>query len=78
MIDNSTVQCKDFPIVETDAQHNTYQLRPLKDGSLHRVLKNFPTEDELRQLGETFGAQQMAFRMLDNFWYVEYALPNLG
>lgn len=35
---------------EEDDAGNTYEVRVLDDGSRHRVLKNFPTEDELRSL----------------------------
>ncbi|MFG6447938.1 class I SAM-dependent methyltransferase [Roseateles sp. BYS180W] len=73
MIDNSTVQLQDFPIAETDAAGNTYQHRALRDGSVHRVLKNFPTEAQLRTLLAPM-AQGVQFRALDNFWMVEYEL----
>jgi demethylmenaquinone methyltransferase/2-methoxy-6-polyprenyl-1,4-benzoquinol methylase len=43
-LDNSDVQCRDYPIVARDAEGNTYQDRRLKDGSVHRVLKNLPAE----------------------------------
>lgn len=36
-----------FPISERDTDGNTYQTRTLNDGSLHRVLKNFPSADEV-------------------------------
>src|SRR5262245_45300458 len=48
LLDNSEVQCRELPIVERDAHGNTYQDRQLRDGSVHRVLKNFPSETELR------------------------------
>lgn len=70
-IDNSEVQCREWPIVETDARGNTYQRRQLRDGSVHRVLKNFPAEDELRRLLSPF-ASNVSFRPLDNFWLLEY------
>jgi len=70
-IDNRTVQLQDFPIEETDAEGNTYQHRPLRDGSVHRVLKNFPTEAELRALIRPV-ASACTFRPLDNFWWLEY------
>ena len=76
LIDNSDVQCKDLPIAETDAHGNTFQHRALRDGSVHRVLKNFPSEDELLALAESLGAKQCQYRMLDNFWYFEYELPD--
>lgn len=72
-IDNGLVQQKDFPIAETDAEGNTYQLRQLRDGSIHRVLKNFPTEDEMQLLLTPY-AKRFAYQQLDNFWLCEYEL----
>jgi demethylmenaquinone methyltransferase/2-methoxy-6-polyprenyl-1,4-benzoquinol methylase len=72
-IDNSQVQLRDFPIAETDDEGNTYQLRQLRDGSAHRVLKNFPTETELREL-LAGRCGQVTFRELQNFWLLEYEL----
>lgn len=74
MIDNNAVQLADFPIAETDADGNTYQRRQLRDGTVHRVLKNFPTEAELRRLLEPL-ARTIAYRDLQNFWLLEYELP---
>lgn len=74
-IDNSMVQCAEFPIVETDGHGNTYQQRLLRDATTHRVLKNFPSQTELEALAEGFGASRTEFRVLDNFWYFEYDLP---
>ncbi len=73
-LDNSEVQCKDYPIVEVDADGNTYQSRPLRDGSSHRVLKNFPSESELSHIAKTYGAAQCSYRALENFWLFEYTL----
>jgi demethylmenaquinone methyltransferase/2-methoxy-6-polyprenyl-1,4-benzoquinol methylase len=73
-IDNSEVQCKDYPIVEVDADGNTYQDRPLRDGSSHRVLKNFPSEAELSEIAKTYGAARCSYRALANFWLFEYTL----
>ncbi len=71
LIDNSEVQLRDFPIAERDAQGNTYQMRRLKDGTMHRVLKNFPSRAELEAMIEGFGARP-AYRDLQNFWLLEY------
>jgi demethylmenaquinone methyltransferase/2-methoxy-6-polyprenyl-1,4-benzoquinol methylase len=73
MIDNSTVQCLELPITETDTRGNTYQQRRLPDGSVHRVLKNFPTEAELRALLPA-DAADAEFRALENFWVLAYTL----
>ncbi|MDZ7652755.1 MAG: class I SAM-dependent methyltransferase [Burkholderiaceae bacterium] len=73
MIDNSAVQCRELPITETDARGNTYQQRRLPDGSVHRVLKNFPTQAELLALVAPC-ATDVQYRDLDNFWLLEYTL----
>jgi len=74
-IDNSDVQCREWPIVETDSHGNTYQRRELRDGSIHRVLKNFPGEAELAQLLSPF-ASALSFRQLENFWLLEYEVAD--
>lgn len=73
LVDNNEVQLKDYPIVETDTEGNTFQLRQLRDGSLHRVLKNFPNESDLLSLLSKF-SESVAYRRLENFWMVEYEL----
>ena len=75
LIDNGTIQLQDFPIGETDPDGNTYQHRTLRDGSTHKVLKNFPTESELRSLFEPF-ALNVIYRQLQNFWLLEYTLDD--
>ena len=51
MLDNNYVIGSSTPISRTDANGNTYQARPLQDGSTHEVLKNFPSQAELKQSG---------------------------
>ena len=67
MFDNLFVEGNSTPIVETDAAGNTYQLRELADGSRFRVLKNFPTKDELRSL-----FPDVHYRALEYYWLAEY------
>jgi demethylmenaquinone methyltransferase/2-methoxy-6-polyprenyl-1,4-benzoquinol methylase len=74
LLDNSKIQCKDYPVVETDSDGNTYQNRPLRDGSSHRVLKNFPSEGDLVELAGKVGAVTWTYRELENFWLIEYEL----
>ena len=76
LMDNNAVQLRDYPLVETDAAGNTFQMRQLNDGSMHRVLKNFPTEAELVAFLAEFG-EQIKFSELDNFWMVEYVAKAL-
>jgi len=71
LIDNSEVQLKDFPIAERDAHGNTWQMRRLKDGTMHRVLKNFPSRAELEAMIAGFGVRPM-HQALQNFWLLEY------
>jgi protein-L-isoaspartate O-methyltransferase len=67
MFDNLYVDGNSTPIVETDAAGNTYQLRELADGSRFRVLKNYPTRDELRAL-----FPGIHYRALQYYWLAEY------
>lgn len=73
MIDNNEVQLKDLPIAETDADGDTWQHRPLRDGSVHRVLKNFPARAQLEAMvaGVATGCEH---RLLENFWTFRYRL----
>jgi demethylmenaquinone methyltransferase/2-methoxy-6-polyprenyl-1,4-benzoquinol methylase len=68
LMDNLFVEGSSTPISELDAQGNTYQLRRLGDGSQVRVLKNFPTEAELRShLPST-----LVFEPLQYYWLADY------
>lgn len=72
LLDNLYVQGSSSPIDETDAHGNTYQLRKLKDGSTHRVLKNFPSETELQlSLGELGAGGK--FTTWQYYWAFEYS-----
>ena len=71
MLDNRFVEGSSTPISRTDARGNTYQMRKLKDGSGHEVLKNFPTEGEIKaQLKGC--AENMRIHLLKYYWVVEY------
>jgi SAM-dependent methyltransferase len=70
-VDNLYVEGSNHAISDRDLEGNTYQLRTLDDGSVHRVLKNFPTEVELRTLIEPFG-HGIRFRRLEYYWAVQY------
>jgi demethylmenaquinone methyltransferase/2-methoxy-6-polyprenyl-1,4-benzoquinol methylase len=47
LIDNAFVVGSSTPIARRDDEGNTYQLRTLKTGERHEVLKNFPTTREI-------------------------------
>ncbi|TMH46579.1 MAG: class I SAM-dependent methyltransferase [Betaproteobacteria bacterium] len=75
LMDNRYVDGSSTPICERDAEGNTYQLRRLADGSENRVLKNFPTEAELRAALAPY-ARDISYRALEYYWLVEYQLRN--
>lgn len=66
-------QCQDFPIAETGGCGNTCQHRALRDGRMHRVLKNFPAQDELQALVADMSSRSR-YQRLDNFWLFDYEL----
>lgn len=70
ILDNRYVEGSNTPIAFTDEQGNTFQDRRLQDGSLHRVLKNFPTEDRMRQLLAPIGTAIQWYEW-EYYWAVE-------
>lgn len=72
-IDNRFVAGSSTPVSERDAEGNTYQTRTLADGSSHRVLKNFPSADELLARVAPH-ARCKAYREWDHFWGLEYTV----
>jgi demethylmenaquinone methyltransferase/2-methoxy-6-polyprenyl-1,4-benzoquinol methylase len=71
-LDNRFVEASSTPVSERDAEGNTYQERRLADGSIHRVLKNFPTREDLMQAISPF-ADKLQYHEWQYFWAVEYA-----
>lgn len=71
LLDNLLVDGSSTPIAHRDADGNTYQVRRLDDGSEHTVLKNFPTEDELRADIAAFG-QNLRYTALQYYWLFSY------
>ena len=49
ILDNTFVEGSSTPISRRDAEGNTYQVRKLANGEDYEVVKNFPTEEELRE-----------------------------
>jgi len=72
-VDNTFVPGNSTPIARTDAEGNTYQARRLDSGHTFEVLKNYPTESELRKLLAKF-ATQIEMRWLRYYWWVGYQL----
>ena len=73
LFDNRYIDGSSTPVAERDAEGNTYQLRSLADGSQNRVLKNFPTETDLRAALSPH-ATRFSYRALEYYWLAEYDL----
>ena len=73
MLDNSYVQTSSTPLSRRDSQGNTYQNRTLHDGSVHEVLKNFPTRDDAFA---AIGARARNPEWIDyeHYWVLNYQL----
>ena len=71
MIDNRFVHGSSTPISRRDANGNSYQRRTLADGSIHEVLKNFPTETELQVAVKKFG-HRIRVTNHEFYWVLEY------
>jgi demethylmenaquinone methyltransferase/2-methoxy-6-polyprenyl-1,4-benzoquinol methylase len=73
-VDNAYVEGSSSPISRTDESGQTYQTRKLDDGSVHEVLKNFPTESELRAAVDRL-ALDVQVEFLRYYWILSY-VPN--
>ena len=71
LLDNRFAESSSSPIAERDEDGNTYQMRGLRDGTTHRVLKNFPSEAELRSLAGRVG-KEIRFIQWEYYWALEY------
>lgn len=60
-------------LADPDAGGNTYQIRYLSDGSAHRVLKNFPSREELEIVAAEF-AVATTYWELDHYWVFTYVV----
>jgi demethylmenaquinone methyltransferase/2-methoxy-6-polyprenyl-1,4-benzoquinol methylase len=73
MLDNRYVPGSSTPITRRDDAGNSYQARTLDDGSVHEVLKNFPTRDEaVAALGSR--ARNPAWIQHVHYWTLTYEL----
>ena len=73
MLDNSLVQLSSTPLSRRDDEGNTYQNRSLDDGTVHEVLKNFPTlEEAIARLGP--GARNAQWLQWEHYWALSYEL----
>jgi demethylmenaquinone methyltransferase/2-methoxy-6-polyprenyl-1,4-benzoquinol methylase len=76
LLDNLFVAGSSSALGEQDANGNTYQRRSLSDGSVHRVLKNFPTEAQLHRLMAAGLGASARYRSWQYYWAFEYRVPD--
>jgi demethylmenaquinone methyltransferase/2-methoxy-6-polyprenyl-1,4-benzoquinol methylase len=72
LLDNRFVAGSNHPITETDAEGNTYQTRRLQNGSVHKVLKNFPSGEELLAMVAGLGVVGTVLHQWQYFWALGY------
>ena len=73
MLDNRFVAGSSTPISRRDDEGNSYQQRPLDDGSMHEVLKNFPRREQaIAALGPR--AREPQWTGHPHYWLLQYTL----
>ena len=72
VFDNNVVEGEVTPDYADD-DGNTYQTRELADGTRHEVLKNFPSETDLRDVLDPY-ATDVEYRDFGFFWCLTYAV----
>ena len=73
LLDNRFVAGSSTTISRRDADGNTYQQRTLDDGSVHEVVKNFPSRDTaVAAVGD--GVRDLVWREHTHYWVLSYTL----
>jgi len=70
-IDNNFVEGSSTPIVRTDEFGNTYQERKLEDGEMFTIIKNFPTENFIRERLKD-KVKSLNFIKLKYYWILHF------
>ncbi len=72
-IDNRFIEGSSTPILRTDELGDSFQRRTLADGSVHEILKNFPSESELLD-AVSESASTADVLLTDYFWILSYQI----
>ena len=70
-IDNKFVENNSTPIYYQDKTGNSYQLRTLEDGSEHKVIKNYPSDNEIKELLRPY-ASSVEIIKLQYYWICKF------
>lgn len=73
--DNQYIEGISTPINRTDIGGNTYQLRTLADGSRHEIIKNFPTDEDLKIILGGL-SKNLVIHRWKYYWMIEYEIVN--
>ena len=71
-VDNLFIPGSSTAVGRVDANGNGFQLRTLKDGSRHEVLKNFPSEQDLRARTSVHG-KGFQYQRLECYWLASFS-----
>ena len=69
--DNNYIEGAGGVFVHTPGDMNTYKIRTISDGSEYEILKNYYTEDELREIFKTH-SHDIEFRSGKFYWRIKY------
>lgn len=69
--DNQYIEGNSTPISKIDSDKNSYQIRKLKDGSTHEIIKNFPTDKELNEIFLNY-TKELKIHRWKYYWLLEY------
>jgi SAM-dependent methyltransferase len=70
-IDNRYIKGSSTPLCHVDGTGDTFQMRTLQDGKLHKVLKNFPSPEELKAAVGDLG-HSVEVTLFDYYWLLLY------
>lgn len=70
-MDNNYVEGSSLPVTDKDDSGNTYQIRTLENKTIHKVLKNFPTEFFIKKQLED-RATDIEYINLKYYWILKY------
>ena len=74
IVDNRYVSGSNSPITRSDTAGNTYQRRTLNDGTVHEVLKNFPSSAEVVAAITAADGRDVQYRELTYYWYTSHVV----
>ena len=70
-LDNKYVQGSSSPIVRTDKNGNTFQIRELESGEKYEIIKNFPDPDETKNMIDML-AEGFEWIDFEYYWIMKF------